>query len=82
MILLIVNLLRIFEVLIIIRVLFSWFHPGPIARNSPFQPIVHPIDQLLRVFRVLIPVGNAYIDLGPILAIVTIQALERVLVNF
>ncbi|MBF0546767.1 MAG: YggT family protein [Candidatus Riflebacteria bacterium] len=77
MILLIIQLLRLFELLIVLRILLSWFVPRGDRR---LLVITAPIDSFLRFFRVLIPMGNMALDLGPILALLLLQAIERVLI--
>ncbi|MBF0409824.1 MAG: YggT family protein [Candidatus Riflebacteria bacterium] len=78
MTLLLVQALRLFELAIILRILMTWFlTPG----DRRFLIFTRPIDRFLEFFRVLIPMGRMQLDIGPILALMLIQAVERVLIN-
>lgn len=71
-----VPVLQLLELLIFIRVLMTWF-------VNPFDPrfkiFTDPIDRILRPFRVVIQVGGTAADIGPLLALLLLQVLQRVI---
>ncbi len=79
MLILIINLLRLLQIVIFIRVLLTWIMPGQLP--GALQKAAQPIDKMLAVFRVLIPAGQAYIDIGPMLCLLLIEVIQRVLIS-
>jgi uncharacterized protein YggT (Ycf19 family) len=77
--LILINLLRALQFVVIIRVLLTWIMPG----NPPraILPLTSRIDLVLKRFQILIPAGPGYIDLGPMLFIVLIEVINRVLIG-
>lgn len=70
-----VPVLQLLELLIFIRILMTWF-VNPFDRR--FKIFTDPIDRILRPFRILIQMGGGAVDIGPMLALVLLQVLERV----
>lgn len=69
--------LNIYIVLILIRVLLTWF-PNVNWYNQPFSALSQVTDPYLNLFRSLLPpIGG--MDFSPILAIFALQAVARVL---
>lgn len=67
--------LQIYFVLIIIRVLLSWF-PTIDWYNQPFNALSQLVDPYLNLFRrVIPPIGG--LDLSPILAIFALQLVSQ-----
>jgi YggT family protein len=67
--------LQIYFVLIIIRVLLSWF-PTIDWYNQPFSALSQLVDPYLNLFRRIIPpIGG--LDLSPILAIFALQLVSQ-----
>jgi YggT family protein len=79
MILLLIYALRIVQAVIFIRVVLTWVMPGKLP--EPLQKIAEPIDRMLKVFQVLIPMGGAYLDIGPMLCLVLIEVIQRFLLS-
>ncbi|MGM0599545.1 MAG: YggT family protein [Candidatus Rifleibacteriota bacterium] len=79
MIVLIINLIRLLQLVIFVRVLLTWIMPGRLP--EPLQKIADPIDRLLKVFQVLIPVGPGFIDIGPMLCLLLLEVIQRVLIS-
>ena len=66
------------DILILIRVLLSWF---PV--NNNFTELIYNItDPMLKPFKdVLDKYLNLHIDLSPLLFIITIEAVEKILIR-
>lgn len=62
------------QTIILIRVVLTWIMPGRLP--PPLDLVAAPIDKLLRHFRVLMPAGPAYIDLGPMLCLILLHVLQ------
>ncbi len=75
---LLIELLRLVQLVVFIRVILTWIMPG----NLPpaIRPITSRIDLVLRRFQVLIPMGPGFIDLGPMLFLLLIEVIMRVLI--
>ncbi|HOY67700.1 MAG TPA: YggT family protein [Candidatus Ozemobacteraceae bacterium] len=72
--------LRLLQLAIFLRVMLTWIAPDPYQARS-FRRFTDPIDRLLKPFSVAIPMGPAYLDLGPMLALLLIEAISRVLIQ-
>ncbi|MBE9099560.1 YggT family protein [Vacuolonema iberomarrocanum] len=71
--------LQIYFVLIIIRVLLSWF-PTIDWYNQPFNALSQLVDPYLNLFRRIIPpIGG--LDLSPILAIFALQLVSQLVAS-
>lgn len=79
MILLLINALRLVQIVVFVRILLTWIMPGPLPKA--LRPISDPIDLVLKKFQILIPMGGASLDLGPLLFLFLIQALQQFLVG-
>lgn len=79
MILFIVNLLRVVQFIVFVRVILTWIMPGRLP--AIVKPAADKIDLVLKRFQVLIPAGPAYLDLGPMLFLLLLEVINRVLVN-
>ncbi|MFZ2959831.1 MAG: YggT family protein [Candidatus Ozemobacteraceae bacterium] len=77
---LLISCLQVLQLAILFRVLLTWIIRNPYDRR--FISFTAPIDAILKPFKVVIPMGGAFLDLGPVLALVTLQILERILISF
>lgn len=77
-------LFRIYEFLILIRVLLSW------VNVNPYQPVIdHPLvrllyqltDPVLEPLRRLIPPIGGAIDISPIVALILLEILQRIILT-
>lgn len=74
-----IELLRLLQFVVFVRIILTWIMPG----NLPpaIRPVTNRIDLVLKRFQVLIPMGQAYIDLGPMLFLALIEVIMRVLMG-
>ncbi|GAB4284786.1 MAG: hypothetical protein Kow0029_31460 [Candidatus Rifleibacteriota bacterium] len=79
MIILLINLIRLLQFVIFIRVLLTWIMPGRLP--DPIQTVAFHIDKILKYFQVLIPMGGAHLDLGPMLCLLLLEVIQRVLIS-
>lgn len=75
---LLLQLLRLVQLVVVARVLMTWIYPNP--AHQPFRAVTQPIDKVLKPFRVTVPLGGAMLDLGPLLFLLLIEGLQRVLI--
>lgn len=73
------DLLGLLQAIVLIRVFLTWIMPGKLP--YPLNVVAIPIDKFLQKFKVLIPVGNAYLDLGPMLLLVLIHLTQSIIAN-
>lgn len=78
MVYLLLNLIRLLQMVIFVRVLLTWIMPGRLP--EALQKVANPIDRLLGFFRVLIPAGGAFIDIGPMLCLLLLEVIQRVII--
>lgn len=76
---LIINLLRLLQFIVFVRIVLTWIMPGRLP--AVIQPVAAKIDLVLKRFQVLIPMGAAYIDLGPMLFLLLLEVIQRVLIS-
>lgn len=70
-------LIRIIEILILIRVLLSW-----IPFQNEFTSLVYTITEpLLKPFRVFIPLGTARLDISPFLLYLILRIVKVLLIK-
>jgi uncharacterized protein YggT (Ycf19 family) len=50
---------------------------GPLPKS--IRPVTDFIDKILKKFQILLPMGQAYIDIGPILFFLLLEAVQQVL---
>ena len=67
------------QFVVIARVLLTWINPGQAGSNARW--FTEPVDKVLKPLRILIPVGQAYLDLGPLLALLILSGIQRVIVH-
>lgn len=79
MLILVIDLLRIVQFIVLIRVLLTWIMPG--APPKAILPLTSRIDKVLKRFQVLIPAGPGYLDLGPMLFLLLIEVVNRILIT-
>lgn len=72
--------LRLLQMAIFLRIMLTWIAPDPYALRN-LRRFTDPIDRLLKPFSVAIPMGPAYLDLGPMLALLLIEGISRVLIQ-
>jgi uncharacterized protein YggT (Ycf19 family) len=80
MLVLLINILRFIQLVVFFRVILTWIMPGRLP--AIIQPVAAKIDTVLRRFQVLIPAGPGYIDLGPMLFLLLLEAAGRLLASF
>ena len=69
-----------YSILIIISVLGSWV--DPMYKMQIFNTIRKLTDPYLRIFKVIIPIGNGAIDISPVIALCILNIIKRLLVKF
>ena len=69
-----------YSILIIISVLASWV--DPMYKMQIFNTIRKLTDPYLRIFKVIIPIGNSAIDISPVIALWMLNIIKRLLVKF
>lgn len=69
-----------YSILIIISVLASWI--DPMYRMQIFNTIRKLTDPYLKMFKVIIPIGNGAIDISPVIALWILNIIKRLLVKF
>lgn len=69
-----------YSILIVISVLASWV--DPMYKMQIFNTIRKLTDPYLRIFKVIIPIGNGAIDISPIIALWILNIIKRLLVKF
>ena len=69
-----------YSILIIISVLGSWV--DPMYKMQIFNTIRKLTDPYLRIFKVIIPIGNGAIDISPVIALWILNIVKRLLVKF
>lgn len=69
-----------YSILIIISVLGSWV--DPMYKMQIFNTIRKLTDPYLRIFKVIIPIGNGAIDISPVIALWILNMIKRLLVKF
>jgi len=83
---------QVYEFLILIRVLLSWFPglPGRAGNVDPDRPALdHPVirvlnqitDPVLAPLRRLIPPIGAAIDISPVIALILLEIIRRILIG-
>ncbi len=71
--------LKIVEVLIIIRIILSWIMP----EKNEFTDLVYGITEpILSPFRILLPLGRARLDLAPIIVYFLIGIIKKIIMSF
>ena len=69
-----------YSILIIISFLASWV--DPMHKMQIFNTIRKLTDPYLRIFKVIIPIGNGAIDISPVIALWILNIVKRLLVKF
>ena len=64
---LIINIIDFYSFLILISVLGSWI--DPFSRSKVFQTVRRFTDPYLKLFRIIIPVGNMNLDISPVIGL-------------
>ncbi len=72
--------LRLVQLAIFLRVMLTWVAPDPSSMRN-LRWFTDPMDRLLKPFSVAIPMGPAYLDLGPMLALFLIEGISRVIIQ-
>lgn len=68
---------RILNLVIVIRVILSWFAP---YTHNDFTDVVYAVSEpLLRPFRMIFPMGYSRIDISPILAYFALNLIRKLL---
>lgn len=59
------KIINIYMVILFINILLSWIAPN--SKNE-FTDLIHALtDPVLKIFRVVIPIGRNYMDLSPLI---------------
>lgn len=69
-----------YSILIIISVLASWV--DPMYKMQIFNTIRKLTDPYLRIFKVIIPIGNGAIDISPVIALWVLNIVKKLIVKF
>ena len=69
-------IIRVIEVLVLIRIVLSWIAP---ARNEFTELVYNVTEPLLAPFRFSIPLGNMYLDIAPIVLYFVLGLLKRLI---
>lgn len=77
--LIVYNLSRAIEILILIRVLLSWLAPH--TRNSFTETIYVLTEPFLRPFRNLFSSSRFYLDLSPIFGIIAVRLISFLIIK-
>ena len=64
---LIINIIDFYSFLILISVLGSWI--DPFNRSKIFQTVRKFTEPYLKLFRIIIPVGNMNLDISPVIGL-------------
>jgi YggT family protein len=78
-VILLIHALRFLQLVIIVRIFLSWVPLFP--RNRYYRLFLEKTDTLLKPFRVVIPLGGAFMDLGPLFALLILQLMERLVIH-
>ncbi len=70
----VLNLLRVLETALLLRVILSWFSPG--ATHGVYGFLKSATDPMLRPIQALLP-GTGMIDFSPLVAFLLLQAAEH-----
>ena len=70
---------RIFELVILVRVIMSWVHP---YRDNPFSDWIYRLTEpVLEPIRSVLPVGRVGIDFSPLILLFLLQIIRRVMMQ-
>lgn len=75
----IILLLEVLQIAIFIRIALTWLIMNPNDRT--LRVFTDPIDKILKPFKVVIPAGRIFLDIGPLLVLILLQVLSRVLAH-
>lgn len=70
-----------YYILIILRIFLSWI-PSIDWYKQPFSGIAAVTDPFLNIFRGIIPPIGGMLDISPVIAILLLQILQGIVVNF
>ena len=70
-----------YYILLIVRIFLTWI-PNIDWEQTPFTWVRKLCDPFLNIFRGLIPPIGGVLDISPILAIILLQFLQGIIVNF
>ncbi len=75
-----VQLFRVLQIMVFARVLLSWF---PMERgNRWIRSFIETVDAMTKPFKVVFPMGNAAIDIGPLLFLAVVEGIIRIALHF
>ncbi len=70
---------RVVQILVIIRVLLSWF---PNVRYTDFYKLIHSLTEpLMKPFRRMLNMSNVGLDFSPIIVLFILQIVERFVIG-
>ena len=64
---LIINIIDFYSILILISVLGSWI--DPFNKSKIFQTVRKFTEPYLKLFRIIIPIGNMNLDISPVIGL-------------
>jgi YggT family protein len=74
---LVASVLRIYQLLLVLRAILSWFHPDPY--NQYYQMLIRLTEPVLGRIRKLIPLQG--IDISPFVAIFLIDLIRGIIIS-
>ncbi len=74
------TIVNIYSIVIIVRIILSWLQISPYSNQIAhfFYLITEPYLRFFRKLLPPIPAGTMYLDLSPIIALITLRAFERI----
>lgn len=76
----IIRLIDFYRILLLVGIIGSWI--DPFRRNSIINTVRSLTDPFLNMFKIIIPIGHAAIDISPIVAIWILGFIQRILIKF
>jgi YggT family protein len=75
------GLLRLFQLLVFVRALWSWVDRHPFSDNPAKRVLWQVTEPLLDPIRRIVPPVGGAVDISPWIAIVALQVLEQILLQ-
>ena len=72
---LIINIIDFYSFLILISVLGSWI--DPFNRSKIFQTVRKFTEPYLKLFRIIIPIGNMNLDISPVIGLFILNSVVK-----
>ena len=75
---LIINIIDFYSFLILISVLGSWI--DPFNKSKIFQTVRKFTEPYLKLFRIIIPIGNMNLDISPVIGLFILNYILKVII--